>query len=122
MSHQPTITPQEMQLLVAKLGFELPQEYTTYLAHENRNFIKIDKLAYLCGVDELLTYNAGYNAEEQYPGYFLIGSDGSLDAFAIEKATQHFVLFPFIQAEHEEVTLLAQTWKEFLHHIRTTTE
>jgi len=75
--------PQYQQDFLETLDFELPAAYLAYLftAESTYQF----GWAYLVEADELLQFNADYEAAELYPGYFLIGiHDG--EAFAIEKA------------------------------------
>jgi hypothetical protein len=102
---------------LAQLDFELPKDYLTYLRSAESTYEFGS--AYLVEDDELVRYNADHQAAEFYPGYFLIGSDGGGEAFAIEKATQHFVQTPFIGHDEETPIILGLTWNEFIEYVKT---
>jgi hypothetical protein len=105
------------QELINQFGFEPPHDYLAYLltAESTHQFGG----AYLVEDDELLAYNADHEADEFYPGYFLIGSDGGGEAFAIEKVTGIFFQLPFIGHEEETATIIGRTWSEFLDYLLT---
>ena len=109
--------PQHQQEFLDTLDFEPPHEYLGYIftAESTYEFGG----AYLIEADELLAFNADYKASELYPGYFLIGSDGGGEAFAIETATGNFVQTPFIGHDEETPNVLGRTWSEFLKYLHT---
>ena len=74
--------PQHQQEFLDTLDFEPPQGYLAYLFTTESTYEFGG--AYLIEADELLEFNADYKAPEFYPGYFLIGSDGGGEAFAIQ--------------------------------------
>ena len=104
------------QELINQLGFEPPQGYLAYLL-ATESVYQFGG-AYLVEDDELLAFNADHEAEEFYPGYFLIGSDGGGEVFAIEKTTGNFVQLPFIGHDEETATVVGRTWPEFLEYLR----
>ncbi|MGI4741140.1 MAG: hypothetical protein ACRYG7_38730 [Janthinobacterium lividum] len=104
------------QELISQLGFEPPQDYLSYLLAAES--IYQFGSAYLVEDDELLHYNTDHEAAEFYPGYFLIGSDGRGEAFAIEKATGNFIQTPFIGHDAETATIVGRAWPEFLEYLR----
>ena len=108
--------PQHQKDFLETLDFEPPKEYVAYLftadsAHEFG-------AAYLIEADELLQFNADYKADEFYPGYFLIGSDGGGEAFAIRKESGNFIQMPFIGYDEETPTVVGRTWPEFLEYLQ----
>jgi len=103
--------------LISQLGFQPPQGYLAYLLATES--IHQFGGAYLVEDDELVSFNADYEASEFFPGYFLIGSDGSGEAFAIEKATGNFVQLPFIGHDEETATVVGRTWPEFLKYLKS---
>ena len=109
--------PQYQQEFLETLDFDFPKEYLAYLftAESTHEFAG----AFLVEVDDLLQYNESYKADEFYPGYFLIGSDGGGEAFAIEKATGNFVQTPFIGHDEETPDVLGRAWPEFLEYLQT---
>jgi hypothetical protein len=108
---------QFQQNFLAKLDFQLPSEYIAYLLSTESTYEFGG--AYLVEDTELLQYNADYEAAEFYPGYFLIGSTGGGEAFAIEKATGHFIQTPFIGHDEEAPIILGLIWSEFLEYLQT---
>jgi hypothetical protein len=111
-----SMIPYQQQFL-AQLDFEPPKEYLAYLV-ATESIYQFGS-AYLIEDDELLSFNADYEAAEFYPGYFLIGSDGGGEAFAIAKATGNFVQTPFIGHDAETPAVVGRTWPEFLEYLRT---
>jgi hypothetical protein len=105
------------QELINQLGFEPPHGYLAYLLATESSYQFGG--AYLVEDDELLQYNADYEADEFYPSYFLIGSDGGGEAFAIEKVTGNFVQLPFIGHDEDTATVVGRTWPEFLAYLKT---
>jgi len=107
---------QYQQAFLDTLDFTPPKEYVDYL-FSTESAYDFDG-AYLVENDELLPYNADHIAAELYPGYFLIGSDGGGEAFAIEKATGNFVVIPFIGHDEETDIVIGRTWDEFLQRLQ----
>jgi len=105
------------QHLLAQLDFELPQAYASYLLASESSYQFGS--AYLLEDDELVAFNADYDADDFYPGYFLIGSTGGGEAFAIEKATGNFSQLPLIGHSEETATVVGRTWREFLDYLQT---
>ena len=109
--------PSYQQELRAQLDFKVPQAYLAYLSDTASTYQFGG--AYLAEDHELLQFNADYRATEFYPSYFLIGSNGGGEAFAIEKTTGHFVEMPFIGHDEEMPIILGLTWSEFLDYLQT---
>lgn len=109
--------PKYQQDFVATLDCAPSKEYLSYLFHAES--IYEFGGAYLIEADEMLQFNADYRASEFFPGYFLIGSDGGGEAFAIEKATGNFVQLPFIGPDEDAVAVVGRTWPEFLEYLKT---
>ena len=107
--------PRYQQEFLEQLDFKLPKEYLAYLFATESTYQF--GWAYLIEADELVQYNADYEAAERFAGYFLIGAhDG--EAFAVEKATGHFVETPFIGHDEETPIILGITWPEFLEYLQ----
>ena len=111
------MSPSHQQDLKAQLDFKLPLAYLAYLSDTDSTYQFGS--AYLVEDHELLQYNTDHDSAELYPGYFLIGSDGGSEAFAIEKATGRFVLTPFIGHDADTPAILGFTWAEFLDYLQT---
>ncbi|MEJ7661346.1 MAG: hypothetical protein WKG07_17960 [Hymenobacter sp.] len=105
---------QYQQEFLSTLDFVPPQEHLAYLFTTESTYEFGG--AYLIEADELLQFNAAHEAAEFYPGYFLIGSDGGGEAFAIGKASGNFVLTPYIGHDEETPVIVGRTWTEFLDY------
>ena len=106
------------------LDFNPPSEYLSFVFSNNivyngENHSYLSSCGdYLYAATKLIELNLEYRADEFYPGYFLIGSDGGGEAYAIEKATSHFIMTPFIGHDEETPILVGRTWPEFLKYLR----
>ena len=109
--------PQYQQDFLDTLDFEPPKEYIGYLFSVESTYEFGG--AYLIEADELQQFNADYTAQGYFPGYFLIGSDGGGEAFAIEKATSNFVQTLIIGHDEETPAVVGRTWPEFLDYLQT---
>ena len=109
--------PQYQQGFLDTLDFTPPREYLAYLF--TAESIYEFGGAYLLEADELLPFNVAHEADEFYPGYLLIGSDGGGEAFAIDKATGNFVMTPFIGHDEETPVVVGRTWQEFLDYLQS---
>ncbi len=109
--------PKYQQDFVETLDFAPSKEFLSYLL--STESIYEFGGAYLVEADEMLQFNTDYRASEFFPDYFLIGSDGGGEAFAIEKATGNFVQFPLIGPDEDTVAVVGRTWSEFLEYLQT---
>lgn len=105
------------QYLRAQLDFKLPSAYLAYLADTDSRYQFGG--AYLVEDHELLQFNTDHEAADVYPGYFLIGSNGCGEAFAIEKASRRLVETPFIGHDEAAPVIVGLTWPEFLDYLQT---
>ncbi|MFD1470157.1 hypothetical protein ACFQ48_18150 [Hymenobacter caeli] len=111
------------QTLLAALDFNPPADYLSFVASNNiiyndQQYSYLSECGdYLCAVNELIKFNLEYNNAEIYTGYFLIGSDGCDEAYAIEKTTGYFVKTPFIGHDDDTPIVVGQTWPEFQKHL-----
>jgi hypothetical protein len=104
------------QQFLARLDFKPPKEYLDYLFAVESTYQFGG--AYLIEDDELLSFNADYEADEFYAGYFLIGSDGGGETFALEKATGNFIQLSLIGHDEDTATVVGRTWPEFLEYLQ----
>lgn len=106
------------------LDFNLPADYLSFIFFNNiiykeQNYSYLSECGdYLYAANELIKVNSEYLADEFYPGYFLIGSNGGGEAYAIEKTSGYFVMTPFIGHDEETPILTGRTWPEFLKYLR----
>lgn len=118
------IPSHEQQDLLKALDFQPPIDYLSFIfsnniIHDNYTYSYLGEDGNrLYGAADLLETNLGYNAAEFYPGYFLIGSNGGGEAFAIKKSTGYFIITPFIGHDEETPTIIGQTWTEFFQRLQ----
>jgi hypothetical protein len=77
-----------IRALTAWCGFNLPNEYLTFLRYSNggEGPLCIEPWWFqLCRAEEVIAYNQGYNVDRFVPAYFAIGSSGAADMLAIRK-------------------------------------
>ena len=112
------------EAILASLDFNPPAEYINFILsndiiYNNQHYSYLSECGdYLYAVNEVITANSECHADEFYPGYFLIGSNGGGEAYAIEKASARLIMTPFIGHDEETPILIGRTWPEFLKHLR----
>lgn len=111
------MTQLQQQRFLTQLDFKLPHAYAAYLFSNPEIYQCYG--ACLVEANQLLQYNTDYGTTELFPGYFLIGSTGGGEAFAIEKTTGYFVMTPFVGHDEETPIVIGRTWPEFFQRFQT---
>jgi hypothetical protein len=110
--------------ILSALDFNLPTGFLSFISSNNivydgENYSYLSNCGdYLYAAARLVEVNSEYRVDEFYPSYFLIGSNGGGEAYAIEKATGRFIITPFIGHDEETSILVGQTWPEFFKYLR----
>ena len=91
---------------------ELSQHYEQFFDFEEGKFFHLWPLV------ELAELNRGYEANETYPGFFLIGSDGGGEACVIEKGTGSLYLTPFIGNIPGDNISIGSSYDELINYLR----
>lgn len=65
-------------------------------------------------IEEMIEFNKGYDVETYAPDFFIIGTNGGGEGYAIEKATGCIFEMPFIGMGKENAILRAKTFDKFL--------
>lgn len=96
----------------------LPEAYRDFLAAANggHGFVG-DNHVVLWSVDQLEEFNRGYEVETYAPGFFLIGSNGGGEAYAIDLDTGSVVMVPFIGMDRREAFLVSPSFSGFFHDL-----
>jgi cell wall assembly regulator SMI1 len=101
-----------------KQEVRLPRSYREFLRLGNGGEGAIGDFGYanLWKLEDITELNRNYQVEEYLPGYLLIGSDGSGEAFAIKKDSpdEYYVQVPFIGLSEEDCMHVGNTFDEFL--------
>ena len=118
---EPPAVSEAIQVLIAKLGVQLPADYITLLGYSNGGEGELGVEPgwfYLWSVEDLLKYNKGYNVEESIPGFLGFGSNGGGEMLAFDMRGEkpwNVVMIPFIGMQVEEAILIADDFNEFVH-------
>ncbi|MBW3130675.1 SMI1/KNR4 family protein [Hymenobacter profundi] len=114
-------TQEEQARLKAKMDFDYPPSYLEFLARHNggggwlgRGWFSLYSVADALDINALWVKDADY--EEHFINYYwLIGSNGSLFTYAIEKETGHFVELDVFDDEY--AVYLGKSFQEFLNFL-----
>lgn len=100
--------------------FQLPAWYINMMSqtHEKIFDFADGKHLHLWPLQELMEINQQYGSEENYPGFFLIGTYEIGEACAVEKATGAVYTIPFIGSVPEDALYAGTTEEEFLAYLR----
>ncbi|OGX81171.1 hypothetical protein [Hymenobacter coccineus] len=116
------VDPQNPEFIVAFLNaidFELPNNYLIELpTHADQVFdFEEGKYLELWALVDLIKINHDYNADENYPGFFLIGTDDGGEACAIEKKTGSLYIIPFIGSLPEDAIFVGNSFQELMEYL-----
>ena len=108
-------TENEIQDFITQISFNLPEGFIDFFKESNGAYITTEN-AYvaLWPITEMLQLNEGYRVSEFVPEFFLIGSNGGGEAYAIEKETGYIFEIPFIVMTKEDAILKSKTFTEFI--------
>ena len=112
-----TTPPDEMVIknFLAQIDFNLSNGFMDYFTKSNGG--KIDNendLIFLWPLNKMIQLNKGYGADKYCPEFFLFGSDGGGEAFAIEKTTGCIFMIPFIILDKEDAIYKYKDFAELL--------
>lgn len=114
-------TAEEIARLKAEMDFCYAPDYIEFLSKHNggggwlgREWFSIDSIADAFDTNALWMKNADYE-EHFIHRYWLIGSNGSLFTYAIEKETGHF--FELDVFDDEYAVYLGKTFQEFVNSL-----
>lgn len=106
--------------LIQSIGVKLPASYMDTMTHGLELVFDFaeGKQLLLWPLDELITINTDYEAVENYPGFFLIGTYGVSEACAIETATGLIYTIPFIGNIPEDAIPVGESMASLLEYLK----
>ncbi|MBS1910957.1 MAG: SMI1/KNR4 family protein [Bacteroidetes bacterium] len=123
IDRNPPAEPQAIIAMQHEGNLSLPDDYIEFLKYANGGEGPIGSEGYimLWRIEELIELNSAYQVAEYAPGLFLIGSDGSGDAFAFDTRSNAWsvVALPFVGMSLDLASPLASTFDEFLEFLHT---
>ncbi len=112
-------TPELVAAFLNAIDFELSENCLVELSkHADQVFdFEEGKYLELWALVDLIKANRDYNADENYPGFFLIGTDGGGEACAIEKKTGSLYIIPFIGSLPEDAIFVGNSFQELTEYL-----
>ena len=105
----------EIDDFVKQITFNLPEGFIDFFKETNgANITSDNSYVALWPVTDMLQLNEGYKVSEFAPEFFLFGSNGGGEAYAIEKDTGYIFEIPFIVMAKEDAILKSKTFAEFI--------
>ncbi|MBO0359048.1 hypothetical protein J0X19_13900 [Hymenobacter sp. BT186] len=86
--------------------------------HEKIFDFEEGKYLHLWPLPEVAGINQDYDADENYPGFFLIGTYGIGEACAIETETGNIYTIPFIGDIPDNATYIGSTLEDLLVYLQ----
>ena len=105
----------EIQTFVNEVSFKLPAGFIDFFMESNGANVNLDdKYIMLWPLTDMVRLNLEYNVSEYAPDFFLFGSNGGGESYAIEKDTGYIYEMPFIGMSKEEAIFMSKTFTEFI--------
>ncbi|MDB5255107.1 MAG: cell wall assembly protein [Candidatus Nomurabacteria bacterium] len=96
-------TEKEIELFLKNVNFKLPEGFIDFFKKQNGASIWInDSYVDIWAIDKMFILNEEYKVNEYAPNFFLFGSNGAGEAYAVEKKTGHIFEIPFVGMSKEE--------------------
>lgn len=119
LTMNPPPLPEAVEIFLSRVDFTLPAGYERFIRSSNgaEGFLNNAYLI-LWPIEDLFTHNENYSVEEYAPGFFIIGSDGGGNSYAVDKQTGALYEIPFIGMSREEATWLAKDFDDFIETLK----
>lgn len=119
LTMNPPPVPEAMEIFLSRVEFTLPAGYEKFIRSSNgaEGFLNNAYLI-LWPIEDLFAHNEGYRVEEYAPGFFIIGSDGGGNSYAVDKQTGALYEIPFIGMSREEATWVAKDFDDFIETLK----
>lgn len=112
-------TPELIATFLNAINFKLSKSYLMDLSKHSDQIFDFEEGKYLelWPLVDLIKINHDYNTDENYPGFFLIGTDGGGEACAIEKKTGSLYIIPFIGSIPEDAIFIGNSFQELIEYL-----
>ena len=115
IERNPPVDAGVMDAFLEAVPFTLPKDFLDFFIKSDGAEIRTeDYYVLLWPISEIMQLNEDYGVEEYAPGFFLFGSDGGGNAYAIEKATGFIFELPFIGMSKDEAIFKSKTFTDFI--------
>lgn len=102
------------QTLVA---FSMPFDFWNFYQESNGAEILTDeKYIRLFSLSEMTSYNSELETNKYAPDYFLIGSNGSGEGYAISRKNAKIYMLPFVGLANEEAIYVCNSIQELIQN------
>ena len=97
-------TREEIDSFLEQIDFMLPEGFIEFYTATNGAFVYAD-ITYIAlwPINEMVQMNLNYQVEDFMPDFFIFGSNGGLESFAIEKKTGYIYNVPFISSGKDAI-------------------
>lgn len=96
----------DIEKLLSEINFIAPEPFVNFLKNVNSTQISInDDYIILWSLKDMARLNKEYMVEEYAPEFFIFGSNGGDEAYAIEKSTGYIYQIPFIGMNKKDAIL-----------------
>ena len=113
---EPPANNTDFKLFIAMIDFKLPKGYLDFMKSSNGVEIELDNdFIILHPLTELFELNNAYNIDELLPGFFIIGSNGSENAYAVEKQSGKIFKFPMIGLDEDTLEYVCDDFEDLLN-------
>lgn len=111
-------TLEEIEVFLKQVDFILPEGFISFFKEANGADINTDECYILLwALTDMIELNNDYNVQEYAAEFFIFGSDGGGNAFAIEKITGDIYELPFIGMSKDTAIFKNDSFAEFIEQI-----
>jgi len=109
----------EIEKFKRQINFTPPEEFIHFFKKINKTEMNINnECLIIWPLADMVRLNKEYQADEYVPEFFIFGSDGGSEAYAIEKTTGCIYQIPFIGMSKEDAILKFKDFSELLDNIK----
>ena len=108
-------TSEAIQTFIKQADFVLPKGFLDFFEEANGAYITSDEgYITLWSLTDMIQLNKEYEVTESAPNFFIFGTDGGGEAFAIKKDTGGIYQIPFIGMSEEYAMFICNDFFAFV--------
>lgn len=105
----------QFNTIIQSLDFPLPEGFIDFMKAHNGGIIDTeDRYIVIWPLQDMHELNELNSAQDFAPGFFLIGTDGGLEAYAIETSSGFIFQKPWISSPDEDAEYISDDFSKFL--------
>jgi hypothetical protein len=109
---------ENIERFLKAIDFTFPPSLIDFFKQSNgAKIYGTESFVVLWPITELVKINQDYQVEDNAPEFFLFGTDGGGEAYAIEKATGAIFMLPFIVMSKDDAIFMNETFSGFLEQL-----